>query len=241
MNLRNKHCIITGGTAGIGFALAQELATRGAKVTICGRDAARLDKALARLPGAHGIVADVAHASGRQGLVDAAVERGGVHLLVNNAGIQYRCDFVEQPPERVQRELMVNLVGPMLLARAMLPSLRRSRGTLVNVTSGLAYAPAHDACTYSASKAGLQSFTRALRPTAKAYGVRVIEVIPPLVATELTAGRETSRMASPEAVAKEVVRALLRDSLTITPGIARYVPWLARLAPSFLERRMNAS
>jgi uncharacterized oxidoreductase len=240
MNLQNKHCIITGGTAGIGFALAHELGSRGARVTICGRDAARLDSAASRLPNAYGVVADVAHADGRQRLLETALEQGGVDMLVNNAGIQFRCDFVEQPPERVERELMVNLVGPMLLAQAMMPSLQAAKGTLVSVTSGLAYAPAHDACTYSASKAGLQCFTRALRPSAQARGVRVVEVVPPLVATELTAGRDASMMAKPEDVAHAIVQGLLKGARLITPGITRMVPLLARLMPDFLERKMNA-
>ncbi len=241
MHLQNKHCIVTGGTAGIGFALARELGSRGAMVTICGRDAARLDSAVARLPNTHGVVADVAHSTGRRHLVENALELGGVDILINNAGIQFRCDFLEQSEERVERELMVNLLGPMLLTQALMPSLRAVGGTLVNVTSGLAYAPAHDACTYSASKAGLQSFTRALRPTAEANGVRIVEVIPPLVATELTSGRDTSRMAQPRAVAQAIVDGLLKDSNLITPGITRWVPWLARIAPNLLERKMNAS
>ncbi len=241
MKLRGKNCIVTGGTAGIGFAVAQELCAHGAHVTLCGRDAGRLDRALTQLPDARGVIADVAQEAGRQRLVDSAREVGCLDLLINNAGVQFRCDFAEQAPERVERELMVNLLGPMLLSHDLLPLLEEAQGTLVNVTSGLAYAPAHDACAYSASKAGLQSFTRALRPSARRRGIRVVEVIPPLVATELTAGRDTTRMTTPDVVGLAIVQGLLTDATRIAPGIARYVPALARFAPTFLERKMNAS
>jgi short-subunit dehydrogenase involved in D-alanine esterification of teichoic acids len=187
------------------------------------------------------VVADVAQAAGRQRLVDAAHEPGGLDLLVNNAGVQFRCDFVEQAPERVERELLVNLVGPVALAHALLPALQDSAGVLVNVTSGLGYAPAHDACVYSASKAGLHSFTRALRPSVAERGVRVVEVVPPLVQTELTRGRDASRMATPEEVALAVILGLEREQELITPGISRFIPLLSRIAPDFLERKVNAS
>ncbi len=241
MQLRNKHCLITGGTAGIGLALAQQLTERGARVTLCGRDSARLDAALSQLPDAIGVVADVALVDGRQRLADTVLESGGLDLLINNAGVQFRRDFIEQTPERAERELLVNLLGPVLLALELLPQLQERGGTLANVTSGLAYAPAHDACVYSASKAGLQSFTRALRPSAAARGVRVVEVIPPLVATELTAGRDRRKMATPEEVARAITTGLIEEVPCIAVGMARLVPLLARVAPSFLERRMNAS
>lgn len=241
MQLENKHCLITGGTAGIGFALARELCQRGAHVTLCGRDASRLDRALSQLPSASGVVADVAQASGRQRLADAVLERGGLDVLVNNAGVQFRGDFVEQTEARAERELLVNLLGPILLAQKLLPLLEERCGTLVNMTSGLAYAPAHDACVYSASKAGLQSFTRAVRPSVAQRGVRVVEAIPPLVATELTAGRDTSKMASPHSVGRAIAEGLVADETCITVGVTRFVPLLARIAPKFLERKMNAS
>lgn len=239
MKLENASCLITGGTSGIGYCLAQELTRRGARVSICGRDAARLDRALSTLPGATGVVADVAQAEGRQRLVDAAQEQGRLDLLANNAGIQFRGEFTDQTPERIERELNVNLVGPILLAHALLPLLQVSKGKLVNMTSGLGYAPAHDACVYSATKAGLHSFTWALRASAERHQVRVVEVIPPLVATELTVGRDASKMARPESVALAIAEGLVQGKALIAPGIARFVPWLARVAPRFLERKMN--
>ena len=249
MKLEGKQVLIIGGTAGIGFALARELSLSGAHVTLCGPDAACLDQALAALPDARGLVADVNHESGRQRLCDAVEEQGGLDLLVSNAGTHFQDAFADPDAASIERELyqraerdrftgrgyglvtqsFVNLMGPVLLAYGLLPALRVRSGTLVNVASGLACPPAHDACVYSAGKSALASLSRGLRQSAARDGVRVVEVTPPLVATETAWERGEGRRAFPEAVAKAIAEGLVNDRSRITLRAARFVPWLARL------------
>lgn len=238
MKIEGKNCLITGGTAGIGLELAKRLSTAGARVALCGRDAGRVDRAIAELPRAQGVVADVAQPAGRQRLVDAVEAVGRLDLLINNAGVQFRHEFARSTEARIERELMVNLVAPLLLSRALFPLLEQSRGALVSVTSGLAWAPAYDACVYSASKAGLHSFTRGLRASARAAGVRVVEVVPPMVETEMTAGRGGKKL-SPGEVAEDIVAGLAAGRDEIFVGVTRFIPFLSRVAPGLLEQKMN--
>ena len=123
-------------------------------------------------------------------LVETIRDRyGKVDVLVNNAGIMERVNFLEESvsDERIAYEIAVNLTGPILLTRRLLPLLRSGRSPIiVMVTSGYALLPAKHAPTYSATKAGLRSFTMALRRQLRDVGIRVVEVLPPLVDTPAT-------------------------------------------------------
>jgi short-subunit dehydrogenase involved in D-alanine esterification of teichoic acids len=122
---------------------------------------------------------------------------GVVDVLVNNAGIMEQVDLLEESvsDERIAHEIAVNLTGPIRLARRLLPLLRTSRSPMiVMVTSGYALLPATPAPTYSATKAGLHSFTMALRRQVRDVGFRVVEVLPPLVDTPATRALSKAKM-----------------------------------------------
>ncbi|MCP4002938.1 MAG: SDR family NAD(P)-dependent oxidoreductase [bacterium] len=252
MRIADKRILVTGGTTGIGWALARALLEHGARVFLCGRDPARLDRALERLPGALGAVCDIGHAGGLPALLENAVcELGGLDLLVNNAGLQQSLDFTEgaetfsetyaEPEafERLRREISVNFTGPAQLIYLALPHLLRGEEpAVVNTTSILARSPKANAPIYCATKAALHSLTCSLRYQLAPRGIRMIELVPPLVDTEMTRGRDEGKKLSPSQVARAAVAGLEADRDRILIGRARQAEWLGRLAPGLLARKM---
>ncbi len=179
--------LITGGSSGIGLAMATEFLDRGYAVAICGRDSARLAFAKKRLPGLLTVEADVASAEDQEKLVAfLRVNVPNLTVLVNNAGIQQALDYRSPvAPAAIRREIEINLFGPLALTTAVLPLLLRNPDpAVVNVTSGLAFCPSAAMPVYCATKAALHSFTLSLRHQLKDR-VRVVEFAPPMVATDL--------------------------------------------------------
>lgn len=128
MRLTDHSVLITGGSAGIGLALARELVGRGNRVMVCGRDPERLAAARAALPGLHSFPADISRNEDLRALVAAAEEEmGGLSVLVNNAGVQRPHNFLADDPETVlldaQREIATNLIGLITLTAFALPLL----------------------------------------------------------------------------------------------------------------------
>jgi len=183
MDLRARTVLITGGATGIGLALASRFLAAGSTVIVCGRRETVLRDAAAAHPGLVTRVCDLALEDDRAALAEwVVVAHPALDVLVNNAGIQRRVRLHEPEPWAATRqELAINLDAPIHLTLALLPQLRRRGGAVVNVTSGLSFAPFVAAPVYSATKAALHSFTLSLRHQLADTGVRVVEVIPPAV------------------------------------------------------------
>ncbi len=184
MNITGKRVLITGGSSGIGLALARVLLAKGAKVAISGRRSEVVAEALRSLQTGkaevHGIVADVATPEGRAAtLKQALAALGGLHVLVNNAG-GVRAGRLENTDEsQLQAMIDVGLTAPVLLTRAALPALRKSGDAMVvNVSSGIALVGTPFYATYAAVKAGLAHFGEALRRELKGEGIHVLTVYP---------------------------------------------------------------
>ncbi|MEW9572274.1 SDR family NAD(P)-dependent oxidoreductase [Rhodanobacter sp. Si-c] len=184
MNLEGKRILITGGSSGIGLALARFFLAKGARVAISGRRADALAKAVEALrqasPSVWGIAADVATPDGRAATLKQALDTlDGLDILVNNAG-GVRAGRLENTPEaELQAMIDVDLVAPILLTRAALPALRTSGDAMVvNVASGIALIGAPFYATYAATKAGLARFGEALRRELKGEGIHVLTAYP---------------------------------------------------------------
>jgi uncharacterized oxidoreductase len=184
MNITAKRVLITGGSSGIGLALAHVLLVNGAKVAISGRRPEVVAEAVRSLQSGsaeiHGIVADVATAEGRAATLEQAlVALGGFDILVNNAG-GVRAGRLENTDEAdLQTMIDVDLTAPILLTRAALPELRKSGDAMVvNVSSGIALVGAPFYATYAAVKAGIAHFGEALRRELKGEGIHVLTVYP---------------------------------------------------------------
>lgn len=236
MRTSDHKVLITGGSRGIGLAIAKQFHSTGNTVVLVGRDRNALEAATAAMPGAVFQIADVSNPADRARLVR---ECSDVSVLVNNAGVQINGLFDEIPATQVDEEIEVNLIAPMLLSRALLPSLKaKPEAAIVNVTSVLALTPKQSAATYCASKAGLHSFSRSLRWQLEATTVRVFELMPPLVDTAMTSGRGSAKL-SPEAVAVAFWNSYLRNSFEVRVGKARAAGLISRLVPSLAERIMR--
>lgn len=223
MKLTGNTILITGGATGIGFELAAALAQRGNEVIICGRRADRLDQAKARVPQLHTHVADVRDTRALAAWAVAAFP--ALNVLVNNAGVQHLFDFNTPDFAKANEEIAINLLAPIELTAMLLPHLQQQAdAAIVNVSSGLGFAPLARMPIYCATKAALHSLTMTMRYQLRQTGIRVFEIIPPIVASELGAAHRPPQMnetAMPAKTAAELaISALERDEYESALGEA---------------------
>jgi len=189
MNLSQNTVLLTGGATGIGLALAVRFLQAGSQVIVVGRRADKLAEAQQLHPALITRVCDVADAAERVELLRwATVTYPNLNVLVNNAGIQNRVQLADEGADwdTLRQEIVINVEAPIHLATLFIPHLRQqARPAIVNVTSGLSFAPAAFAPIYSATKAALHSFTLSLRHQLLDTGISVLEIVPPAVNTDL--------------------------------------------------------
>jgi len=239
-----KTVLITGGGSGIGAGLAAAFHAKGAQVIIAGRTRARLEAVAARHPGMRVEVVDVADA-GQVAALAARMSADWPKLdtVINNAGVQSLLDFREPvDPQVIAREIDVNLKGVILVANAMLPLLRRQpKARLVNVGSGLGYVPLVAAPVYSATKAAVHSFTISLRRQFAGSSVEVMELIPPVVETDLHRGqtRKPPRAMKLDAFVAAAMAGLEAGHPEIRVGLAKVLARGSRVAPGLFLNIVN--
>lgn len=186
LGFNGRRIVVTGAARGIGLATAERFLAGGAQVACLDRDPDAL-AALAGRPMLHTLVVDVADPLAVTEAVDkAAALLGGIDGVVNAAGVDLIAPIEEMRNLDWDRLMAVNLTGPMLVCRAAFPHLRKAGGgTIVSVSSGAGLQPLKHRAAYSASKAGLQMFSKALAMEAAEFGIRVNTVCPGAVETEL--------------------------------------------------------
>lgn len=213
MELTGNTVLITGGATGIGRSMAEYLLQRGNTVLICGRRQEKLDEARAACPSLHTFRCDVSREQERQKLLAYAEEHfPAMNFLINNAGIQREADLTcgVQALEGSEAELATNLKAPIWLSVLFTPFLKGKRNAaILHVSSGLGFASDRfpEAPVYSAAKAGLHAFAKAQRAQLAPLGVRVLEIIPPMVDTQLNPAQaerlrkmDPARFANPDIV-----------------------------------------
>jgi len=205
--------LVTGGSSGIGLAIARMLVEEGFDVTLASRTAEKVQAAAAEL-GAHAIAADVLQPEDCERVVREHVERaGGLEILVNSAGIGIAGRVEDAQLKHIDRQLNINVRGLVLVTQAAIPHLRASRGWIVNLASIAGTQPVPILPIYAASKAAVISLTRSLNADLDADGVRAIAICPGFVDTPMAefTGMSSEEMIQPEDCA-EVVRMCLRLS-----------------------------
>jgi len=216
MQLSDNTVLITGGGTGIGYAMAEAFLEAGSTVAICGRRTERLLEARAKHPELYTRACDVSNEQDRKGLLDwTAAHLPALNVLVNNAGVQRDVDFTKGIDDFLagENEIRVNLEAAIILTGLFVPLLAKNKDpAIVNVSSGLGFVPAARMPVYSASKAGIHAYTMAIRRQLSTVGIKVFEVVPPAVDTELNpSGRAKRGNFKANLSPKEFVSAVMKD------------------------------
>ncbi len=245
MKLNGNTILITGGSAGIGLALAKEFVALGNRVLVTGRSAGRLEAARAEVPELETIQSDAADPAAVKQLAEQVAERcPAMNVLVNNAGVFIARNLTSPTKDLVAltSELDINLAGPIRTTSVLIDRLKANRGTIINVSSGLAFVPLQLSPIYCATKAALHSYTISLRQQLKDQGVEVIELMPPAVKTALTEDLPEDgdfKIITTEQLMKETFKGLRAGKHEIRPGQANQLHWMSRIAPGFINAQLE--
>jgi uncharacterized oxidoreductase len=248
MKQSNNTVLITGGSSGIGLALAKKFLDNHNTVIITGRNLSKLEKVKTEIPKINIFQSDVTKEADVKQLADDIQEKfGGLDVLINNAGIMVLVDAGNESNDlqKQMQEIEINYNSPIRLLHYFLPQLKNSKhAVLVNVSSGLAYVPFAQAPTYSGTKSALHFWTLGIRPQLKPHNIKVIELLPPVVDTPLAHGADIAeddnlKPMPPEKLADIFWKDFIKGKEEITPGISKQLKLMSRLAPSFIFKQLN--
>jgi len=243
MKTSNNTILITGGSAGIGLALAKELIKEN-KVIIIGRNERRLEEAALQLPGVTMIKADVSSAEDVAILVKLLnTDYPELNVVINNAGAAMYNNLLTDTDtfERAQTEMHTNYLSVVRLNQLLIPGLQQQpEAAIVNVSSIAAFVPGVILTTYAASKAALHSYSQALRHVLKATTVKVFELMPPLVNTDFSAEIGGANGIPPAQVATEFMAAWETDNYEIRVAGTEQLYQLYLSSPADALAAMNS-
>ncbi|MGZ3930805.1 MAG: SDR family oxidoreductase [Bacteroidia bacterium] len=245
--MKNKIIVITGGASGIGLALVKELAANNTVVSI-DRTPSKIAALKAAVPKVDSVKADVTSGDDLNAAI-AQIEKshGKIDVLINNAGKGSRFDFVnsneKEMMEAITQEMAINYTAPIMLTKKALPLLKKSNEpVVVVVSSGLAYVPMAFLGTYCASKAAIHFVTMSVRLQLEALKIRVVEVLPPVVDTDMSKDATIKKMPAGE-FAKVVIARLEKGENVMnigqTAGLEKFSRFLPKTAFKMLNRAGN--
>lgn len=244
MKLTGRTILVTGGSAGIGLSFALKFLELGNEVVVTGRRQSVLDELKANYPKLHTIQNDVADPAQTAILARRVkADYPKLDVVMNNAGIMHHRNLRSPAADLdgLTSEIDINLGGVIRTTSAFIDILTANKGTLINVSSGLAFVPLSSAPIYSATKAAVHSYTQSLRFQLEESGVEVIELMPPAVKTALSADLPAGGLVSlitTDELLKQTFAAFKKGKLEIRPGQANLLAWMRRLAPGFINRRL---
>jgi len=243
MKLTGRTILITGGSAGIGLAFALKFLELGNEVIVTGRRQAVLDQVKAKYLKLHTIQSDVADPAQIAALA-ARVKSDfpKLDVLMNNAGILLYKNLKSPTADLtgLMAEMNVNVGGVIGTTSSLIDVLTGNKGTVINVSSGLAFVPLPAAPIYSATKAAIHSYTQSLRFQLEETGVEVIELMPPAVKTDMTTelAEGGGTVISTDELVKQSFALLKTGALEIRPGQSKQLAFMRRLAPNFINRQL---
>jgi uncharacterized oxidoreductase len=248
MKITGNTILITGGATGVGFSLARTLVNAGNKVIICGRRESKLREAKDRISQIHTIVCDVSKKEERESLYKW-VENNfkALNILINNAGIQRMINLKKGTLDLFGggNEIETNFTAPIHLSAYFISLLlKQKNAAIINVSSGLSFVPIAAMPIYCATKAGIHSFTVSLRYQLRDTPVKVFEIVPPAVDTELGQGTteeggQEDRGIPPSEVAEATLKSLENDEYEIVIGEAKDLVMGARTNPERAFQNIN--
>jgi len=244
MKLNGRTILITGGSAGIGLAFALKFLELGNQVIVTGRRQTVLDEMKEKYPKLHTIQGDVADPAQIAALATSVKAKfPKLDVLMNNAGIMLHKNLKVPAADldALMIEMNINVGGVIRTTSAFIDVLTANKGTVINVSSALAFVPLPSAPIYCATKAAIHSYTQSLRFQLEETGIEVIELMPPAVKTDLSAeiaeGEGVTLITTDELV-KQSFASLKAGTLEIRPGQAKQLALLRRLAPNFINRQL---
>ena len=248
MKLSKQRVLITGGSSGIGLALAKKFLENDNTVIVTGRDTTKLENIKSSHPQIHTFQSDVTDDADVRILTDYIQEKfGGIDMLINNAGIMNLIDAGNERNDlsKQMQEIEINYNSPIRVLHYFLPQLKESKNAvLVNVSSGLAYVPFAQAPVYSGTKSALHFWTLGIRPQLRQHNIKVVELLPPVVDTPLAHGADIAdddnlKPMPPEKLADIFWRDFVNGKEEITPGISKQLKFMSRIAPKFIFSQLN--
>lgn len=244
MKLTGRTILITGGSAGIGLAFALKFLELDNRVIVTGRREAVLDELKGNYPKLQTIQSDVADPAQIAALARRMkAEYPKLDVLMNNAGIMLHKNLKVPATDLdgLMAEVTINMGGVIRMTSAFIDILTANKGTVINVSSALAFVPLPSAPVYSATKAAVHAYTQSLRLQLEETGVEVIELMPPAVKTDLSAdiaeGDGITLMTTDELV-KQSFASLKRGAHEVRPGQAKLLALMRRIAPDYINRQL---
>jgi uncharacterized oxidoreductase len=243
MRLTGRTILITGGSAGIGLAFAVKFLELGNEVIVTGRRQAVLDAVKAQHPKLHTIQSDSADPAQIAALAARLKsDFPKLDVLMNNAGVGVAKNLKTTVGDLtgLMTEMEINVGGVIRTTSALIDILTANRGTVINVSSLLAFVPVPAMPIYSASKAAVHSYTQSLRFQLEDSGVGVIELMPPAVRTDMTDEFDEAGIStiSTDELVKQAFAALRAGKTEIRPGQSNQAAFMRRLAPNFINRQL---
>ena len=245
MNIKGKTILITGGGSGIGLESARQFLAEGAKVIITGRNQAKLDLAKKAFPSLTIIKSDVDNEDDALTLFNTVVALGGIDILYNNAGVGAQALNLGIANDQILKnaiyEMNVNYFGIIRLNNLFINMLKaRKESAIINTTSILSMIPALEEPTYSATKTALSFYTQVLRKDLEIINssVKVFELLPPLVATEMTSKRKDKKI-TPEQLVNGLISGIKKDQFTIRVGDTKLIYFINRFFPKLAFNLVN--
>jgi len=223
MKLANKKVFITGGSAGIGKSIIQELINHGVKdIAVMGRTAEKLDALEDDFPSLEflKIQGDVSKLDDVKRAAQLVEEQlGGLDILVNNAGVVSAGLLEDISDQDIINQVNVNVTGLILLTKYVMPLLKESReGALINVSSGLGYIGMPFYSVYATTKAAVKHFSEAMRRELADYPIHVMTVYPTATDTEMMETAKVEDMDSPQEVAEAAITGLINENIEVVLG-----------------------
>lgn len=242
MDLKNSTILLTGGTSGIGLEFVKQLTEQGANIIVTGRNLDALKKTKQQFPNIHIIQSDVSNPHEVEQLFhEVTFAFPNLNIIINNAGEMRLIDLQDFSVglENITREIDINLSGTIHMVHQFLPHLLQQKSAaVVNVSSGIAFMPYSSAPVYSAAKAGVRAYTQALRLQLEETNVKVFELIPPGVKTNLqnnwVLAPNPSMMMEVDKMVNIAIKGLLKDNLEIKPFLLSVIKTASRIVPSLL-------
>lgn len=253
--MKDKVVIITGGSSGIGKALAEKFGKNGSRILITGRNKTDLDQAVLELKGkgidVHGMIADASQQEDNRKMADEALKLfGKIDILINNAGITMRALFEDLDLSVVKKVMDINFYGALFATKACLPEIIRNKGSVIGISSIAGFRGLPGRIGYSASKFALNGFLEVLRTEMLHRGVHVLTACPGFTASNTRkralnkdgnaqgeSPRDESKMMTAEECADHIYRATLkRKNFLILTAQGKLAVWMNRLFPSLTDR-----